>query len=53
MELGMEEAPEMTDQDLIAKAQEVLHYRELSNECVAGEVSAALLTEAEIGRAHV
>ncbi|MGC9348119.1 MAG: cytidine deaminase family protein [Anaerolineae bacterium] len=41
----MADVPSMADQELIAKALEVLHYRELSSECVAGEVSAALLTD--------
>jgi cytidine deaminase len=42
----MEDITPMTDEELIAKAQEILHYRELSSECVAGEVSAALMTDA-------
>jgi cytidine deaminase len=35
-----------TDQELVTAAKRVLHLQKLSEECVAGEVSAALLTEA-------
>jgi len=36
----------MTNEELIRKAKSVLNYRELSDECNAGGVSAALLTSA-------
>ncbi|MCD6284675.1 MAG: cytidine deaminase [Anaerolineae bacterium] len=36
----------MTNEELIQKAKDVLNYRELSDECNAGGVSAALLTAA-------
>jgi len=36
----------MTNEELIRKAKDVLNYRELSDECNAGGVSAALLTPA-------
>jgi len=36
----------MTNEELIQKAKDVLNYRELSDECNAGGVSAALLTPA-------
>ena len=34
----------MDDTQLIERAQSVLHWRQLTDECVAGEVAAALLT---------
>ena len=37
----------MTDDELIQKARDVLNYRELSAECSAGGVSAAVLTAAD------
>lgn len=36
----------MDNSDLIEKASEVLHWRQLSEECTAGDVSAAVITEA-------
>jgi cytidine deaminase len=43
----MEKAREMvTDTELIARAQEVVRHRPLSDECSAGAVGAAILTKA-------
>ena len=36
----------MNNADLVEKAQAVLHWRQLSEECTAADVSAALITEA-------
>ena len=36
----------MTHEELIQRAKSVIHYRELSRECSAGGVGAAILTEA-------
>ncbi len=35
----------MDDAQLIERAQSVLHLRQLTDECIAGEVAAALLTD--------
>ena len=35
----------MNNKELVEKAREVLHFRQLSEECSVGEVSAALLTD--------
>ena len=36
----------MNNADLVEKAQAVLHWRQLSEECTAADVSAALITDA-------